>query len=108
MLQRKVLILSTTDAIDLGLHSPSKRLNTQLFNNAELAKKPSLCNIQGYTIENVLVFTYHGHVVTTDENPCFKEHRISSATSKFNELKEIINGYQHTYAYKEKDTRNMC
>ena len=61
-----------------------------MFNNLELAKKSSLFNIQGYDIENVLDFTYLGHVVTNDENKCFTEHRIASATSKFNELRKVL------------------
>ena len=46
--------------------------------------------IQGNDIENVLNFTYLGHVITIDENNGFAEHRIASATSKFNELRKVL------------------
>ena len=73
-----------------GLSISFKKTKTQLFNNLELAKKPSLINIQGYDIENVMDFTYLGHAVTIDEYRCFTEHRIASATGKFNELRKML------------------
>ena len=73
-----------------GLTVSFKKTKTQVFNNDELAKKSSLFSIQGNDIENVLNFTYLGHVITNDENNCFTEHRIASATSKFNELRKVL------------------
>ena len=73
-----------------GLTVSFKKNKTQVFNNDELAKKSSLFSIQGNDIENVLNFTYLGHVITIDENNGFTEHRIASATSKFNELRKVL------------------
>ena len=73
-----------------GLTVSFKKNKTQVFNNDELAKKSSLVSIQGNDIENVLNFTYLGHVITIDENNGFTEHRIASATSKFNELRKVL------------------
>ena len=73
-----------------GLTVSFKKTKTQVFNNDELAKKSSLFSIQGNDIENVLNFTYLGHVITIDENNGFTEHHIASATSKFNELRKVL------------------
>ena len=73
-----------------GLTISFKKTKAQVFNNDELAKKPSLFRIQGVNIENVLSFTYLGHVITTDKNSSFTEHRIASATREFNELQQVL------------------
>ena len=87
--EQRLNIINTT-CNRFGLTISFKKTKTQVFNNLELAKKPSLFSIQGNDIENVLDFTYLGHVVTTDENQCFTEHRIASVTSKFNELRKVL------------------
>ena len=73
-----------------GLTISFKKTKTQVFNNAELAKEASLFNMQGNEIENVQIFTYLGHVISSNEVNCFTEKRIVSATNKFNEMRNVL------------------
>ena len=61
-----------------------------VFNDEDLAEKPTLFNTGEQAIENVRKFTYLGQVITTEENGCFTEHRISRTISKFNELRNVL------------------
>ena len=51
---------------------------TQVFNNKDLAEKPSLIKIEGVEIENVREFTYLGQLKTTKEKGCFTDLRTAS------------------------------
>ena len=73
-----------------GLTVSFGKTKTQVFNDVELAAKPTLFNIDGQKIENVQEFTYLGHVVSNSVEVCFTDHRISRATAKFNELKNVL------------------
>ena len=73
-----------------GLTISFKKTNTQIFNNNGLATKEHLFSVGSEKIENVLSFTYLGHVITNKENDCFTDHRIVRAVAKFNELRTVL------------------
>ena len=73
-----------------GLSVSFGKTKTQVFNDEELASRSSLFKIDGNAIENVQEFTYLGHVIANSEGGCFTEHRVSRATAKFNELRNVL------------------
>ena len=73
-----------------GLSVSFGKTKTQVFNDEDLAQKPSLFNIGVHEIENVREFTYLGHVITNSNEVCFTEHRVARATAKFNELRNVL------------------
>ena len=73
-----------------GLSVSFGKTKTQVFNDSELASKLSLFKIDDDAIENVEQFTYLGHVISNNKKICYTEHRVSRATSKFNELRNVL------------------
>ena len=77
-----------------GLTISFKKTKTQVFNDSELAKSKTLFSNGDAVIENVQQFTYLGHVITTDKEVCFTDHRTESAVAKFNELRNILTDHR--------------
>ena len=73
-----------------GLTISFKKTKTQVFNNNDIADKPSLFSIGDQKIENVQEFTYLGQLITTKENACFTDLRITRSIAKFNELRKVL------------------
>ena len=73
-----------------GLTISFKKTKTQVFNDPELSLLPSLMSIDNQVVENVQEFTYLGQVLTTKDDGCFTEWRISRANAKFNELRNVL------------------
>ena len=69
-----------------GLSVSFNKTKTQVFNNKQLAEKPSLFSIGEEKVENVRDFVYLGQMISNKEKTCYTELRISRAVAKFNEL----------------------
>ena len=86
----KLLKIISSTCKRFGLSVSFDKTKTQVFNGKELALKSSLFKVDDYEIENVQEFTYLGHVITNSNEVCFTEHRVSRATAKFNELRNVL------------------
>ena len=86
----KILKIISDTCKRFGLTVSFGKTKTQVFYDAELASRPSLFKIDGNVVENVTEFTYLGHVISNSEDVCFTEHRVSRATAKFNELRNVL------------------
>ena len=86
----KILTIMDDTCKRFGLSISFSKTKTQVFNNNELADKPTIITVNGNEIENVKDFIYLGQLFTTDENACFTDHRISRAIAKFNELRKVL------------------
>ena len=87
--ERLLSIINDT-CLRFGLTISFAKTKTQVFNNNELADKPSLFSIGDNVIENVKSFVYLGHQTTTETNKTFTEHRIACTFAKFNELRCVL------------------
>ena len=86
----KILEVICNTCRRFGLSVSFGKTKTQVFNDEELASRPSLFKIGDDMIENVQEFTYLGHVISNSEDICFTEHCVSRATAKFNELRNVL------------------
>ena len=73
-----------------GLNISFGKTKTQVFNDNSMAAKPTLFDIDGHAIENVLQFTYLGHIFDNSSVTSSIEHRIARASAKFNQLREVL------------------
>ena len=87
--ERLLSIINKT-CLRFGLTISFKKTKTQVFNDPELSLLPSLMSIDNQVVENVQEFTYLGQVLTTKDDGCFTEWRISRANAKFNELRNVL------------------
>jgi len=85
-----VLGITNATCKEFGLNVSFGKTKTQVFNNKDLAEKPSLIRIEGVEIENVREFTYLGQLKTTKEKGCFTDLRTARAIGKFNELRGVL------------------
>ena len=86
----KILKIISDTCKRFGLTVSFGKTKTQVFNDPETASRLSLFKIDDHEIENVQEFTYLGHVISNSEDICFTEHRVSRATAKFNELRNVL------------------
>ena len=86
----KILKIICNTCKRFGLSVSFDKTKTQVFNDEKLASRSSLFTIEDYETENVQEFTYLGHVISNSEDICFTEHRVSRATAKFNELRNVL------------------
>ena len=86
----KILTIIDDTCTRFGLTISFGKTKTQVFNDKELAEKPSLISVNGTEIENVQDFVYLGQLFTTKDNASFTDHRIARAIAKFNELRKVL------------------
>ena len=86
----KLLCIINTTCKRFGLNISFTKTKTQVFNDDEMAAKPTLITIDNHTIENVSQFTYLGHVFDNQSVTSSTEYRIARASAKFNQLREVL------------------
>ena len=76
-----------------GLTISIEKTKTLTFNvDEEIMQKHSLLSLRNEPIENVRVFKYLGHILSNQPTPSssFITHQISSAFSKWNQMKHVL------------------
>ena len=86
----KILTIIDDTCTRFGLTISFGKTKTQVFNDKELAEKPSLISVNGTEIENVQDFVYLGQLFTTKDNASFTDNHIARAIAKFNELRKVL------------------
>ena len=87
---QKILEIIHTTCTRFGLNISFGKTKTLIFRDDELATKESILSVANESIGNVSEFCYLGHMISNKLGHSFTDLRISTATSKFNQLSNML------------------